>query len=155
MATVTDTSTTYSAEGAINALLGINGARFLADLEDKPEAVRVAALQLLTAKLGIKIENNNGSTTTRNYSDSKSTSSTSSSTPATLNDYVIALYKDHIGKAPTQAIKDDIRDLIASGMNDADQWEYVMQETAAAPFPSWRYARAIIRRVRSDSDWWK
>lgn len=155
MATATNTSTTYSAEGAINALLGINGSRFLADLEDKPEAVRKAALQLLMAKLGVEIENNNGSTTTSKYTGDRTTSSTSSSTPSSLYDYVISMYKDHIGKAPTQAIKDDIRDLIASGMNDADQWEYIMTETAAAPFPSWRYARAIIRRVRSDSDWWK
>jgi len=166
MAEATKTSTTYCGEtittqqireNVLN-ILGVDASRLLRQLtEANPTIARTKARLLLDQlrELGlIDDKDNKNDTTTSNYTTSGCSTTNSSSTTSSLYDYVTSAYKSYIGKAPAQAIKEDIRDLIASGFNERDQWEYVLMETSQAPYPSWRYARAIIKRVQEQGALW-
>lgn len=81
---------------------------------------------------------------TRNSSSSSSASSTSStsSTRAQLE----ALFEYTLGQRPSAFVTDELIEWEATtGM---DVIRYALQEAAAAPRPSWKYARAILQRCK-------
>jgi len=160
MAEATKTSTTYCGETITTQqirenVLGVDASRLLRQLtEANPTVARTKAALLIEQlrELGlINDEDNNQRETTTSYKTRTSSSNTTTSSrneDSELADYIMNLYRRYIGKRPSEAIVADISELINDGFDAREKWRYVMQETGSAPYPSWRYASAIIRRIR-------
>lgn len=105
----------------------------------------------------------NERTTTTTTPSSSSSSSSSTSTTVQLRQKLEAeqtlrrlavedikeLYQDVIGRAMPAAIQRQLILAIDAGDPPA-YYRYALEETAAAPMPSWRYVQAIVRRLLRD-----
>lgn len=86
-------------------------------------------------------------TTTRTTSSRTRTTSTTSSTSTSSTSIdeavLISLYKDALGLAPSRFVVNQMITLVQGSCLDV--LRYALQEAAMAPYPSWRYAAAIMR----------
>lgn len=86
-------------------------------------------------------------TTTRTTSSRNRTTSTTSSTSTSSTSIdeavLISLYKDALGLVPSRFVVNQMITLVQGSCMDV--LRYALQEAAMAPYPSWRYAAAIMR----------
>lgn len=80
-------------------------------------------------------------TTTR--TTTSRTSSTSTSSTSIDEAVMISLYKDALGLVPSKVVVNQMVTLVQGSCMDV--LRYALQEAAMAPYPSWRYAAAIMR----------
>lgn len=84
-------------------------------------------------------------TTTRNTRSSTSTTSSrsTSSTSSIGEEVLISLYQEALNAMPSRVVINQMRLLCQQSCLDV--LRYALQEAAMAPYPSWRYAMAIMR----------
>lgn len=85
------------------------------------------------------------------------TSTTTATTTTTTSTFVEEMsefremYRDALGREMPRFIEADILSRLLTGKNDSIDIQYALQETAAAPRPSWRYASAILARLTREA----
>lgn len=82
---------------------------------------------------------------TRNSSSSRSSATSTSSTSSTRAQ-LEELFEYTLGQRPPAFVTDELIEWEAT--TGIDVVRYALQETAAAPRPSWKYARAILQRCK-------
>lgn len=75
------------------------------------------------------------------------TASTSTSTTTRTRAREVMNYAIEIGLQPNQRMADWIELLLVSGRFEQRVLLAVLEETSLAPYPSWRYFAAIVRRL--------
>ncbi len=63
--------------------------------------------------------------------------------------YLAKLYHDAIGRQLNRIISQEMASMMRDGI-PPEYIEYALQEAAAAPQPSWAYAKAVIRRLKRE-----
>lgn len=83
-------------------------------------------------------------TTTRTSTSTTTRSSTSSTSSTSIDEELyISLYKEALNAVPSRVVVNQMRVMVQQSC--VDVLRYALQEAACAPFPSWRYALAIMR----------
>lgn len=91
----------------------------------------------------------NPTTSTINSSRSSGSSSTTNGRNSTYLRELLMIYEDSIGRRAPAYVREIMQLMLEDGVHPR-VIEYALHQTAMAPYPSWRYAQAIIRRCRAD-----